>query len=140
MKYLRLLRIISCFLLLCNGCSAVYGGLSLMFHPDGSGLHLDPILLAHTPFNDYMIPGTVLFIVNGLFSLTALLLTATNYRNYERYITLQGALLLGWLLIQVLLIRTLDVVHLIMAIVGTGLVIGGAAISRIKALAEHAWQ
>ena len=107
-----------------------------MFHPDGSGLRLSLSLLAHTPFRDFMIPGFVLFVVNGLFSVTALLLTATRYRGYEMYIAVQGMLLIGWLAIQVLLIRTLDVMHLVMAVTGAGLVLCGQMTRRLNATLE----
>ena len=55
-------------LLLFNGVGALFGGWSLIVHPDGSGLQLSMDWLRHTPFPDYLIPGVILFIANGLFS------------------------------------------------------------------------
>lgn len=130
------LRLIAFTLLFFNGAGALYGGASLMFHPDGSGLRLSPALLLHTPFPDYMIPGFILFTVNGLFSITALLLGATRYRGYERYVTAQGILLAGWLAVQILMIRTLDIMHLVMGLTAGGLILSGMAINRLNATLE----
>lgn len=135
---LKVFRALGMLLLAFNGTGAMYGGGSLMIHPDGSGLRLDPALLAHTPFRNFIIPGLVLFVVNGLCSLVILLLSATHYRGYDRYTTLQGVLLLGWLLIQILMIRTLDIMHLVMGLTGLGLVVCGMAMKKLIArLEEH---
>ena len=136
MRALSRVRTMAIILLLFNGAGALYGGSSLMFHPDGSGLRLSLSLLRHTPFRDFMFPGFVLFIVNGLFSVTVLLLTATRYRGYERYVAAQGIILAGWLVIQVLLIRTLDVMHLVMAVTGLGLIVCGRVIQRLNTTLE----
>ena len=137
MRALSQVRAVAIFLLLLNGAGALYGGSSLMFHPDGSGLRLSLSLLKHAPFRDFMIPGFVLFIVNGLFSVTALLLTATHYRGYDRYVVAQGILLMCWLGIQILLIRTLDVMHLVMAATGAGLILCGQVIRRLNTSLEQ---
>lgn len=126
------------FLLAFNGIGALYGGGSLMINPDGSGLRLDPALLAHTPFRDFIIPGLVLFTMNGLCSLVVLLLSATHYSGYARYIGMQGMVLLGWLIVQIFLIRTLDIMHLVMGLTGIGLVVcGGAAQKLMARIEEH---
>jgi len=137
-KRLKVFRGIGILLLAFNGIGAIYGGGSLMIHPDGSGLRLDPALLTHSPFRDFIIPGLVLFVVNGLCSLVIMLLSATHYRGYDRYTTLQGVLLLGWLAIQIVLIRTLDIMHMVMALTGIGLVGCGMAMQKLIArLEEH---
>ncbi|MBX2907375.1 MAG: hypothetical protein KF744_15120 [Taibaiella sp.] len=132
MRALSRYRLLSSTLLLFNGVGALYGGFSLMSHPDGSGLRLSMQLLQHTPFANYLIPGLVLFVINGLFSITALMLLATRYRGYERYVILQGLLLAVWLLVQIALIRTLDMMHVIMGITALGLLICGAMIARLN--------
>jgi hypothetical protein len=40
-----------------------------MLHPDGSSIEMSLDWLQHTPFQDYLIPGIILFIANGLFSI-----------------------------------------------------------------------
>src|SRR5690349_2082272 len=105
-------------LLLFNAIGAVYGGSSLMLHPDGSGLGMTTALLKNSPFPDFFVPGLVLFLINGLFSLFCFFLTFRNYRFTTSAIMLQGALLMGWILIQVWMIETLDILHFVMG--GTG--------------------
>lgn len=52
--------------------NAFYGGLSMIFSPDGSLLGMEPGWLKNTPFNDFMIPGILLTIFMGIFPLVAL--------------------------------------------------------------------
>jgi hypothetical protein len=132
MRALSRYRLLSSMLLLFNGIGALYGGFSLMTHPDGSGLHLSMHLLQHTPFSNYLIPGLVLFVINGLFSITAVMLVATRYRGYELYILAQGVLLAAWLLVQIAFIRTLDIMHAIMGFTALGLLVCGAFIRRLN--------
>ncbi len=121
-------RITAICLLLFNGVGAVYGGLNLAIYPDGSSIHLDPALLAHTPFHSYLIPGIVLFLSNGILSLAVLVTIITKRSGYYRYIVLQGVVLLGWLIVQMLLIRKIDVLHYVMGVTGIALVVCGLII------------
>jgi amino acid permease len=66
------LKILTVLLLLFNGIGAIYGGGNLILHPDGSSIELSPDWLKHTPFRDYLIPGIILFIANGLLSVFVL--------------------------------------------------------------------
>lgn len=134
---LSVYRSVAMLLLLFNGIGALYGGGSLMLHPDGSGLYMSTTLLSHTPFSDFLIPGIVLFVVNGLFSLMVLLLAATHNKAYEWYITAQGVLLLGWLGVQILLIRTLDIMHVVMGVTGVGLAVCGFMLGRLNRIAQE---
>jgi hypothetical protein len=50
---------------------ALFGGWSLMTDPSGGSIQL-PLDYIHTstsPFNDYLIPGLILFLFNGIFPL-----------------------------------------------------------------------
>ena len=52
------------------GVGAVAGGLGLALDPSGESVGIPLELLAETPFTTFLIPGIVLFAVNGLGSLT----------------------------------------------------------------------
>lgn len=112
-------------LLLFNGTGALFGGWQLITHPDGSGLQLTLDWLKHTPFPNYLIPGVVLFIVNGLFSMATFFALILKYKHSAKLILFQGILLSGWIIIQILLIRTLHPLHLIMGSVGVALIVVG---------------
>lgn len=51
------------------GIGAAAGGGMLILKPDGSLLGMSLDFLANTPFDSYLIPGFILFILNGLFPL-----------------------------------------------------------------------
>lgn len=110
-------------LLLFNGAGAVYGGCALILVPDGRLMGMDTMLLKHSPFHDFLIPGIILFVFNGLSSLSVMVLALLRARNYYHYILCQGVVLLGWLIIQILMIRNINVLHLIMGITGAAMVI-----------------
>src|SRR5690606_19160245 len=92
--------------LLINGFSAVYGGLSLILDPSGSGLGLSTELLQTGPFRDFLIPGLFLFNVIGQFSLLIAVLLIFNSRYSSLLVTLEGSILLVWLVIQIAIIQT----------------------------------
>ena len=54
-------------LLVVEGITAGFGGLSLVLKPDGSGLQLPPEFIQNSPFPNYFIPGLVLFTLVGLY-------------------------------------------------------------------------
>jgi hypothetical protein len=53
--------------------NGLIGGLLLMIKPDGSKLQMDPTWLGRTPFQNYFLPGLLLFTFVGLLSMITLL-------------------------------------------------------------------
>lgn len=128
----RFLSVISSLLLIFNGAGALYGGWNLMTYPDGSSIHLSLHWLEHTPFTDYLIPGIILFITNGLFSFFAFIALLLKAKKYDRLVMAQGAILTGWIIIQMILIQTIHSLHIIVGSVGIGLIIAGILIGKFK--------
>jgi len=58
-----------CMLHLFLGIGALFGGLMLILKPDGSLLGMNPDWLNHSPFNNFLIPGLILFTLNGVLPL-----------------------------------------------------------------------
>ncbi len=112
-------------LLLFNGVGAIYGGLNLIIHPDGSSIQLSPEWIEGTVFKNYFVPGLVLLVANGLFSILTLLVMIFKTRNYFWFIILQGVILTGWILIQIVLIQTIYFLHIILGGVGIVLIVLG---------------
>lgn len=112
-------------LLLFNGVGALYGGGNLILHPDGSSIQLTMDWLKHTPFSDYFIPGIVLFVANGLFSFIALAAMLLKVNNYAWLVMAEGAILTGWIVIQILMIQTVYFLHIVMGGVGLALILVG---------------
>lgn len=92
-------------LLLFNGSGALFGGWSLMRDPTGVDIQLPSLYLEHMPFRNYFIPGLILFMVNGVFSMVTLVWTFFRWKKYSLLITLQGVLLAGWIIVQMIMIR-----------------------------------
>jgi hypothetical protein len=120
-----LLKFIAAALLLFNGIGAIYGGGNLILHPDGSSIQLTMDWLEHTPFKDYLIPGIVLFIANGIFSFIALAAMLLKVNNYAWLVMAEGAILTGWIVIQMLMIQTVYFLHYVMGGTGLALIVVG---------------
>ena len=66
--HLKTARNIHLFLLAFLGLSAIGGGGALIISPSGKLLGGLPLsILVRSPFNDFLIPGIILFVVLGLF-------------------------------------------------------------------------
>lgn len=128
----RLAYIMGIMLLLFNGAGAVYGGYGLIVQPDGSSIGLDTRLLQRTPFHNFLVPGIVLLIINGFIDLVVLVLALFRVRSFYNYIVLQGVLLLGWLVIQVMLIRVFDRMHIIMGATAILLICSGTVVGSLS--------
>ena len=124
--------LIAILLLLFNGVGAIYGGISLISRPDGSSISLSASLLDRTPFHSFFVPGIVLLIVNGLFSLVCIVMQLMKYARSGYFIMMQGTLLTGWILIQVSMLHTINMLHYVMCTTGLLLVACGAIIVKSK--------
>jgi len=99
------IKIIVIIMLLFNGIGAFYGGLSLITDPTGNKLQIPLSYLEHTPFRNYLIPGIVLLCVNGFFSFLTLLTIILQYKRADLFVIIQGILLSGWIIVQIILLR-----------------------------------
>jgi energy-converting hydrogenase Eha subunit B len=79
---------------------AFAGGIGLM----GGGLDLSKDWLDGTPFDDYFIPGLILFVVVGGSTLAALLAVWRRNRFAGPASVVVGSILLIWIIVQVALI------------------------------------
>ncbi|HEV7332832.1 MAG TPA: hypothetical protein VGN63_17465 [Flavisolibacter sp.] len=117
--------ILSLLLLLFNGAGAVYGGWSLMTDPSGSAIQLSLTTLDHTPFPDFLIPGIVLFLCLGLFSLVAIFSMLLLQPHYSYFILAEGILLSSWIIIQYAWMQVFHPLQVTMGLIGFLLVICG---------------
>ena len=86
-------------LLLFNGIGAIYGGWNLMIHPNGGSIELSSDWLASTPFQNYPVPGIILFVCNGLFSFFVILAILSKSQYSPNLTITQGIILCCWLVI-----------------------------------------
>lgn len=122
----RFYRIAAIVLLLFNGIGAIYGGYLFMAAPDGSLMHMPLSFLDHSPFTSFLIPGIILIVFNGLFSLVTCVSLILNTKHYALMIVMQGIILLIWITVQIGMIRSYDaVLHTTFLAVGAALIFLG---------------
>jgi hypothetical protein len=127
-----MLKTISIILLIIVGINAVAGGYSFITDPTGSSLGISTQILTQSPFHDFLVPGIILFIANGVFSLLTAMASLAKLRFYSYAVILQGSILLGWIVIQLVMLRFFHVLHLIFGITGLLLIISGMVLSKSR--------
>jgi len=100
-----IVKVICFVLLLVNGLGALYGGFLLMLDPSGTRMQMPLSYLEHSPFSNYLIPGIILFIVNGLFSFVTIMTILCKNVHFYWFVIIQGLLLSGWILVQIILLQ-----------------------------------
>lgn len=117
----NLVRLLIVVLLAVDGLTATYGGLCLMWFPDGSALGLPRDLLEQTPFRDYFLPGLILLLSNGISSLVIAWVFLRQSRYSYWLVNAQGFMLLTYITVQVMSIDVIVPLHIICG--GTGLLL-----------------
>ena len=83
-------------------------------------------MLDHSPFNSFLIPGIILLVMNGIFSVLFAVLVIRKSGISGWLVLIQGCILLGWILIQIAMIQDYaPVLHTLYLVVGVGLMITG---------------
>jgi len=91
----RLPRFFLSALLVFAAITSIVGGTDLMLWPTGLVFNLHPIMLQHSPFSNFLLPGLLSVILVGGSSLVAFFMLSDN-----RYYALPAALLCGILIIH----------------------------------------
>lgn len=133
----KIYYILALALLLINGVGALYGGYLLITDPTGRSLQLPHEWIEHTPFEDFFIPGLILFFVNGVCSFIVITLLLVKYSKIERFILAQGMLLCGWITIQLLLTLKYHPLQAMMGAVGLLLIVVAIRIRNGQYQAAH---
>ena len=118
-------RILIIILLAFNGIGAVYGGIMLIADPEGWKLGLPKSILQHSPFDDFLIPGIILFLVLGLGSLIVCALVILKVKKNPSWVILMGFVLSVWISVQMLMLRDVNFLHVIYGMIGLTLMIMG---------------
>lgn len=101
----RSTRIIAIVLLFFNGISAIFGGGGMILDPTGASMQMPIELLEFSPFNNFLIPGIILFSVNGLFNLFVGMLGIRRNKMFPALTIVCGFLLTVWLSVQIVMIK-----------------------------------
>ena len=100
---LSILRIFLLILLFFIAINAFYGGWLLISDPSGEAIQIPVELLDGTPFDDYLIPGIILLLVNGILGLVVAFMIIFRNILYPRFLILQGIVLIVWLTVELIL-------------------------------------
>lgn len=109
----RILLILHTFV----GIGAMGGGMMAILFPEGpAGMSADA--LEHSPFNDFLIPGIILFAVIGLGNVfsAVTLLKKSKYQGYVSSV-FSWALVI-WIIVQCIMLRAIVFLHVIYLILG----------------------
>lgn len=123
-------HVVAIALLLLTGLNAVFAGYLLISDPTGKGMDMTTDILKHSPFSSFLIPGMILFWVLGISNIIVAVLTVKKQGNYALLVIAEGAVLLGWLLVQMFLLQTANGLHLIMGIIAVALILAGFVIKK----------
>ncbi len=120
-------------LLIFNGISAFFGGLALLYDPSGNFMKIPLSLLQYSPFPDFLIPAIILLVMNGLSSFIISVITIIRWEKYYLFIIYQGCISLGWIVGEVIIIRSFHYLHLIYGLIGFFMITIGVLISKLDA-------
>jgi menaquinone-dependent protoporphyrinogen oxidase len=104
-------RAILAALCLFAGLTAIWGGLELLWSPDGAFMRLPLSLLHRTPFHDFRVPGLLLAGFVGVINTLAGVLVLRRHPRADAEAMVSGSLLVAWIVIEVLLIRHVHWLH-----------------------------
>ena len=114
------------------GVGAVFGGVVLMIDPTGDLVGLPSTILERSPFNNFLIPGIILFIVLGVFPLflSIALITRWDWRMADKinifkdrhwswtFSLYSGFALIIWITVQVYMINAVALLHILYITLG----------------------
>jgi len=100
------------------GLGALAGGYGLVKDPSGSALGLPLSFLEGSLFPNFLIPGMFLLVVHGIGSMIGACLSFIRKRYAQKIAIVLGAILIAWIVIQIVIIRTFHWMHVLYFILG----------------------
>jgi hypothetical protein len=99
------------------GIGALFGGGGAVLNPNAPmGISVD--VLKNSPFSNFLIPGIILLVVIGFGNLFAAAVLYYEYK-YNLYIShLMGIVLVGWIVVQCVMMRAINPLHIIYFTIG----------------------
>lgn len=96
---------------------ALYGGIGLMT----TGLQIPAEWLAPTPFDSWVIPGIALLTIVAAPMTVGLIAQWRQWPTADRWSLLAGLLLVGWIVVQVLIIQRFHPLQPTMFVIGAAI-------------------
>lgn len=130
-KQLEIKVLISCIII--QAISGVAGGIGLVSDPTGASLGIPQEWLSNSPFNDYLIPGVILFSVLGIFpAFVSVGLWKEKHWGWLGSLSL-GIALIIWIIVEIIIIgyQSNPPLQLIYGILGI-IILLVTSLSRVK--------
>lgn len=126
------LFLVSAIILLFVGVGAAAAGFLLVQKPDGSGLGMPLSMLKNSPFPDFLIPGLVLLIINGIGNLAGAYFLFRKDRLSGLIMLFFGAFLTLWMVAQVYWIGLGHFIQVFYFLIGLVEILLGIALIRSR--------
>ena len=110
--------------------TALAGSIPMILHPHGNSTTLPLSTLENSPFRTYLIPGILLFAVNGVFAIAVFWLVLRRSSRYAMLTAFQGSVLLVWLIAECWLLRVIVWLHYFYGGIAVALIICGLILHR----------
>jgi len=110
--------------------NALVAGWLFMTDPSGQSMGISAELLRFSSFDNFFLPGLVLFSMNGVLAIITAISVIRRWSYYPVRVTAQGMLLTGWIMVQVMLIREFNFLHAILGASGIYLILTGISVLR----------
>jgi len=131
----RAIRIITIFILLFLALGGLYGGWTMIDDPTGGTFGNEfADLIKFTPFRDFLVPGIILWLFNGLLPLFIAFKVAARSRNHAWFIIMQGNILFIWLTTELIMSKELysSLFHPLYYTVSVLLIASGVLLLKLK--------
>jgi hypothetical protein len=104
-------RVVAVVLLFLVSLSALAAGFSFVRDPSGGDIGISIDYLKTSPFRDFFVPGLILFFSNGVLGLIVAIQAIQKTTLWPKLLLIQGCILGGWIVIQVILVRDFNWMH-----------------------------
>lgn len=126
------MRITIIILLFITGLNALAAGYGFIADPSGRGLGMTTDYLRFSPFDSFLIPGIILFCFIGVFSIITAIIAIKKRGLYPVFTFVEGCILTGWIIVQVILVRDFNWLHFSFLTVGLILIFLGRKLRTAK--------
>jgi hypothetical protein len=105
-------RILVLAITLLIGLNGIAGGYAAMSNPDAP-FGIPASVLKNGPFNDFLVPGIVLFFVVGIGNLATAYLLLKKARPQPYILALMSGITIGWIVVQIYAMEEINALHAI---------------------------
>jgi hypothetical protein len=126
------LRIAAIILLVVVAVNALAAGYFFMSDPSGEKLGIPLAVLRYSSFHSFFFPGLILFTMIGILCLVTAISLIRHWPLSLALLSTQGLVLTGWIVIQVLLLRQFNALHVILGLTGIFFIFSGITLLNNK--------